>query len=301
MVLSTIGRALAELADSWTLLILQRAFLGVRRFAGWRDQLGISESVLSGRLRDMTAAGLLEARPYREGGRTRSEYWLTPRGLDLWTLLVAIWSWEREWVPREVPLPDLWHDGKHICDIALVCGTCGEVVTARDTTTEQLLPSFAGSLPRVHPRRSRKALPADPLSTFPGASEVIGDRWGTVLVAGALMGVRSFAEFSREMSVSPDVLSDRLRRFVALGVFVAEQGGYRLTDKGRATFPIMALVTAWADRWLGPEGHPPAVRITHRACGAVLDPRLACVTCGELLERIAVRFVPVGGRPSAPE
>ena len=41
MVLSTIGRALAELADSWTLLILQRAFLGVRRFAGWRDQLGI--------------------------------------------------------------------------------------------------------------------------------------------------------------------------------------------------------------------------------------------------------------------
>jgi len=161
MVLSTIGRALAELADSWTLLILQRAFLGVRRFAGWRDELGISESVLSGRLRDMTAAGLLEARPYREGGRTRSEYWLTPRGLDLWTLLVAIWSWEREWVPREVPLPDLWHDGNHMCDIALVCGTCGEVVTARDTTTEQLLPSFAGSLPRVHPRRSRKEPGAD--------------------------------------------------------------------------------------------------------------------------------------------
>ncbi len=299
MPLSTIGRALAELADSWTLLILQRAFLGVRRFAGWRDELGISESVLAGRLRDMTAAGLLEVRPYRDGGRTRSEYWLTPRGLDLWTLLVVIWSWERAWVPREVPLPDLWH-GDHTSDVRLVCATCGAEVTARDTTTEQLLPSFAGTLPRVHPRRSRGALPADPLSTFPGASEVIGDRWGTVLVAGALLGVRSFAEFSRELAVSPDVLSDRLRRFVTLGVLDAEPGGYRLTDKGRATFPIMALVVAWAERWLGPEGHPSALRIVHRACGAQLDPRLACVPCGALLERTAVRFAPVGSRLAGP-
>lgn len=291
MPLSAIGRALAELADSWTLLILQRAFLGVRRFAGWRTELGISESVLAARLRDMTAAGLLEARPYRDGGRTRSEYWLTPRGLDLWSLLVAIWSWEREWVPREVPLPDLWH-GDHACDAVLVCAACGRPATVRDVRTERLGPAFAGALPRVHPRRSRGALPADPLSTFPGASEVIGDRWGTVLVAGALLGVRSFAEFCRELAVSPDVLSDRLRRFVALGVLTAEPGGYRLTAKGRATFPIMALVLAWADRWLGPDGHPCALRITHRDCGAGFEPRLSCTTCGEPLERTAVRFVP---------
>lgn len=298
MALSTVGRALADLADSWTLLILQRAFLGVRRFAGWRAELGISESVLAGRLRDMTAAGLLEARPYRDGGRTRSEYWLTPRGLDLWSLLVAIWSWEREWVPREVPLPDLWH-GDHDCDVVLVCAHCRGVVTARDVDTARLSASFAGSLPRVHPRRSRGALPAGPLSTFPGASEVIGDRWGTVLVAGALLGVRSFAEFSRELAVSPDVLSDRLRRFVTLGVLVAEPGGYRLTDKGRATFPIMVSMMAWADRWLEAEGHPPALRITHRACGAVFEPRPACSTCAVVLDRTAVRFAPVGARAPA--
>ena len=229
------------------------------------------------------------AQAYRDGGRTRFEYRLTPRGLDLWSLLVAIWWWERAWVPRDVPLPGLWHGG-HACPVTLVCGGCRAVVTARDTTTERLLPSFAGTLPRLHPRRSRGALPADPLSTFPGASEVIGDRWGTVVVAGALLGLRSFAEFERELQVSPDVLSDRLRRFVAMEVLTADDGGYRLTDKGRATFPIMALVVAWAERWLGPEGHPSALRIRHRACGAVLDPRLACVTCGELLERTSVRF-----------
>jgi DNA-binding HxlR family transcriptional regulator len=119
---------------------------------------------------------------------------------------------------------------------------------------------------------------------------VIGDRWGTVVIASALLGARTFAEFSRELSVSPDVLSDRLRRFVAMDVLAPDDGGYRLTDKGRATFPIMALVVAWAERWLGPEGHPSALRITHRACGAVLDPRLACAACGELLERATVRF-----------
>ena len=96
--------------------------------------------------------------------------------------------------------------------------------------------------------------------------------------------------------MSPDVLSDRLRRFVAMGILATEHGGYRLTDKGRATFPIMALVVAWAERWLGPEGHPSALRITHRGCGPELDPRLACVPCGELLERTAVRFAPVGRR-----
>ncbi len=116
------------------------------------------------------------------------------------------------------------------------------------------------------------------------------DRWGTVVVAGALLGVRTFAEFERELAVSPDVLSDRLRRFVAMNVLTADEGGYRLTDKGRATFPIMVLLVAWAERWLRPEGHPSALRITHGACGTVLDPRLACVTCGELLERTTVRF-----------
>src|SRR3954451_24258564 len=139
MPLSTIGRALAELADSWTLLILQRAFLGVRRFAGWRDALGISDSVLPVRLRETTAACLLEAPPYRDGGRTRAEFRLTPRGLDLWSLLVAIWWWERTWVAREVPLPELWH-GAHGCRVTLVCGGCRAEVTARDTAAERLIP-----------------------------------------------------------------------------------------------------------------------------------------------------------------
>lgn len=285
---STIGRALAVLGDSWTLLILQRAFLGVRRFATWRAELGISDSVLAGRLREMTAAGLLAPHPYRDGGRTRREYRLTDRGLELWALLVAIWSWERAWVPRADPLPDLVHHGcARGVDVVLVCGGCGDALTARDTETARLPGASFSAVapPRTHPRRSRGTLPTDPLSWFPGTVEVLGDRWGTCVLGAALLGVRSFSGFQRELEISPDVLADRLRRFVAQGVLAAGPGGYRLTDKGRATFPMLMLLVAWADRHLGGPTLLPALRVVHRACGNVLDPRLACRECGAVLAR----------------
>lgn len=293
---STIGRALGMLGDSWTLLILQRAFLGVRRFAAWRAELGISDSVLAGRLRDMTAAGLLVPHPYRDGGRTRREYRLTDRGLDLWSLLVAIWSWERAWVPRAVPLPDLVHVGcARDVDVVLVCGGCGDAVTARDTVATMLPGASFTTVapPRTHPRRSRGTLPTDPLSWFPGTVEVLGDRWGTCVLAAAMLGIRSFSAFQRELEVSPDVLADRLRRFVDHGVLTSGEGGYRLTDKGRATFAMFMVLQAWADRHLAAETLRPAVRIVHRACGAPLDPRLACRACGAALARQDVRFAPV--------
>lgn len=291
--LSTVGRALGLLGDSWTLLILQRAFLGVRRFADWRMALGISESVLADRLREMTAGGLLQTEPYRDGGRTRMEYRLSPAGRDLWSLYVSIWSWERAWVSRSTPLPDLVHTGcGRATDVVLSCGGCGEQVGARDTrTTRAPGLAFRHALPpRLHPRRTRAALPSDPLSSFPGALEVLGDRWGTAVLAGAFLGLRSFTEFQRELEVSPDVLSDRLRRFVEHGVLMAVPGGYRLADKGRATFPIMMCLMSWGDRWLASDECRPALWIVHRACGAELQPSLRCLNCAEVLERRAVRF-----------
>jgi DNA-binding HxlR family transcriptional regulator len=295
---STLGAALALLGDSWTLLILQRAFRGVRRYADWRDELGISDSVLAGRLRDLTAGGVLVAAPYREGGRTRHEYRLSPRGLELWSLLITIWSWERRWIPRADPLPDLVHLGcGQRIDVTVVCGACGDPVTARDTVTTNMPGgTFAGVIPpRVHPRRSRKPLPSGPLSWFPGTVEVLGDRWSTCILGGALLGMRTFTQFQRELQVSPDVLSDRLRRFVDHGVLSSGPTGYRLTDRGRATFPLYATLTAWGDRAFAADGLAPGLRIVHRACGAVLDTRMACTGCGSVLERTDVRFAPARG------
>jgi DNA-binding HxlR family transcriptional regulator len=285
----TVDRALALLGDTWTLLILQRAHLGARRYAQWRDVLGISHSTLSGRLRSLTEAGLLATRPYRDGGRSRMEYTLTERGADTWSLLAAIWAWERRWVPREVPLPDPLHT---VCgqgrDILLTCGDCHQPVGLRDTVTTRepgvpLLPALPA---RLHPRRTRGILPSDPLSLFPGAMEIIGDRWGTALLAAAALRVRTFSDFQRIMDVSPDVLTDRLRRFVAMEILdPSPKGGYKLTERGLGTFPILACLLAWADRWMGADGARPALVIRHTACGHVLRPVLTCAACGVPYER----------------
>ncbi len=89
-----VRRALDLVGEKWTLLILRDAFNGVRRYDEFRRHLGLSEAVLADRLRKLVAAGLLRAEPYREpGSRTRYEYRLTRKGVDLWPVLLALKQW----------------------------------------------------------------------------------------------------------------------------------------------------------------------------------------------------------------
>lgn len=293
----TVGRALGVLADTWTLLILQRAFLGVRRYASWRATLNISDATLAARLRSMTDHGLLRTSPYREGGRSRQEYRLTERGMDTWRLLLVTWNWERDWEPREVPLPEIVHRGcGEATHVVLGCAHCGAAVGPRDTEVAMERVMTGGAdLSRVHPRRTRGRLPTDPLSFLPGAMEIVGDRWGATLLGACLIGMRTFSEFAEQLSISPEVLTDRLRRFVEHGVLErAGPTGYRLTDKGRAAFAIHACLVDWANRWERADGAAVDLDIRHRACGRSLRVRLDCATCGEPFERTAVT-------PSFPE
>lgn len=290
--LGAVGRGLGLLADTWTLLILQRAALGVRRYAGWRDTLNISDATLSARLRSLVDAGLLQTRPYREGGRERREYALTERGADVWKLLITTWHWEKSWVPREVPLPDIVHRACGApAGVLTCCAACGERVGPRDTTVHRT-PGTPGleQLARQHPRRTRGRLPDDPMSLLPGAMEIIGDRWGATVLGAALTGLRSFSGIADALAISPEVLSDRLRRFVELGVLARTgDGSYRLTEKGIASFPIFACLVDWSLRWhAGIDGSPVDLTIRHRACGAVLQVRLVCDRCGAAFDRGSV-------------
>lgn len=295
--LGAVGRGLGLLADTWTLLILQRAFLGVSRYAGWRETLKISDATLSARLRSLVDAGLLETRSYREGGRERREYLLTERGADLWKLLITIWDWEKARVPRATPLPDIVH--RACGEPALLlprCASCGEPVGPRETEVARE-PGSPGleTLSRQHPRRTRGPLPEDPLSVLPGAMEIIGDRWGATVLGAALTGIRSFSCFVAALAISPEVLSDRLRRFVDLGVlYRTGSGEYRLTDKGRASFLIHVSLVEWSHRWLGGDGAPIDLTIRHRTCGAVLRLRLDCDRCGGTFDRRSVSPVRPG-------
>ncbi|GAA4570408.1 winged helix-turn-helix transcriptional regulator [Planotetraspora kaengkrachanensis] len=290
--LSAIGQALAILGDRWVLLILQRALVReVRTFAGWRDTLPISESVLASRLKDLVGAGMLTPVPHRDG-RTRHEYRLTARGSGVWPLIVAIHSWEREWAGRDCPT--LIHEScGGEAGPYLACGTCGTPMSARDTETVRgPHATFAGiGLPR---RRRRTARPDDDLDALgyrPDSMEILGDRWSTMVLAAALLGTRRFVAFQAELGVAPSVLTDRLRRFVERGVLRQAAGDYRLTEKGLAFFEVCAVLVHWAqEEFTAPPGS--GLVITHRPCGAALTPVLACAVCDRPLHRRDVRFPP---------
>lgn len=91
-----IEAALDVLGDRWSVLILRDAFYGVRRFEGFRRHLGISRKVLSQRLSRLVDAGVLR-RASIPGQAGQHEYRLTPKGGDLFPVLLAMVRWGERW------------------------------------------------------------------------------------------------------------------------------------------------------------------------------------------------------------
>jgi DNA-binding HxlR family transcriptional regulator len=87
-----IARALDEIGDWWTLLIVRDAFSGKRRFSDFETSLGLAKNILSARLKALLANGVLEKRP-SEDGSPHGEYHLTQKGRRLRVVLIAIRQW----------------------------------------------------------------------------------------------------------------------------------------------------------------------------------------------------------------
>lgn len=95
----SIARTLELVGRPWGLLILRELFRDVRRFDDIQRHLGVSEAVLTRRLRELLKAALLERRAYREPGRrTRAEYQLSAAGRELFPILAALKAWGDEHV-----------------------------------------------------------------------------------------------------------------------------------------------------------------------------------------------------------
>ncbi|MEC3980747.1 winged helix-turn-helix transcriptional regulator [Amycolatopsis sp. H20-H5] len=301
-------RALELLGDQWTLLILQSLFLRFRRYEELRLRLRISPTALSGRLREMVDAGMLVRTPYRDARRTRHEYRLTERGLELWPLLISIWAWEREWVEgRRAVLPTLIHlDCELATSAPLGCAACVRRVDPRDVRATRLDDTgvAAATASKRFRRKDADSLAADPLMFFPDTMELLGDRWSTGLVVSALLGSHHFSEFERELGIGPSVLSGRLSRLVEVGVLRTgtattrtDAHDYRLTAKGLAFFPALAFIAEWS-RGFEVVGQAPDITLDHIECGNRLQPILMCDHCGKPLLRDSVRFGGAVGLPA---
>ena len=133
--LCPIRRSLDVLGDPWVLLIVRDALHGCGRFDTLRDNLGISESVLSRRLSAMVEAGLLERRDYSDEGRTRKAYVATESAAELLPVLqqLAVWG------ERHTKMPE---GGAHMAMIhepcgqetlqGQICSHCGAVLVSEE-------------------------------------------------------------------------------------------------------------------------------------------------------------------------
>jgi DNA-binding HxlR family transcriptional regulator len=127
--------------------------------------------------------------------------------------------------------------------------------------------------------------------------EVIGEWWSMLIVRDASLGVSRFDDFQSRLGISRNVLQQRLTHLVDHGVLerVAYQQhpprhDYRLTDKGRDLWPVLAAMRQWGDRWAAPDGPP--LEVVHRGCGHVMHVEPRCSECGEQLELRQLRAVP---------
>lgn len=131
----SLARTLAIVGDRWTMMILREAFVGVRRFEQFQDRLGLSKALLSERLKGLVDDGVLERRPYQDRPE-RFEYRLTPKGLDLYPVLMAMVAWGNKYEAGDKG-PPLLHRHKtcgHDFAAVMNCSECGEPLDAREVS-----------------------------------------------------------------------------------------------------------------------------------------------------------------------
>ena len=94
-----LANAIDLIGDRWTLLILRAALYGVRRFDDFQAELSCPRTVLSGRLKKLVDAGLLDKKSYKAPGkRARPEYTLSAMGLSLRPILIGLTQWGDAWL-----------------------------------------------------------------------------------------------------------------------------------------------------------------------------------------------------------
>jgi DNA-binding HxlR family transcriptional regulator len=133
------------------------------------------------------------------------------------------------------------------------------------------------------------------------ALELVGEWWTMLILREAFLGTRRFQDFQRNLGIARNILSARLKKLVTRGILeraAAEGGGrrleYRLTEKGRAFFPVLIALMQWGDRFAGCTGGPP-IKVVDRESGSPIADIRVLSEDGRPLGGNEVRIVPGPG------
>lgn len=300
---NSVARALVQIGDRWSLLIIGSAFFGVRRFDEWRKGIGIASNILANRLTRLVGIGCFEKIPADEGGR--HVYRLTKMGRELFPTALMFWRFDRLWSQKHPLQPgNLVHTTcGHSMTPSMVCGHCRSPVVARDVRfTDGPGAGMEAMPPAKSSRRSNITLDdGAPINVLFGDSiDYFGDRWTQLVLASFFLHERRYEEIRARWHIATNILADRLRLLVDNGMLQRrvyqtnpERCEYVLTPKGMDVYPIVLSLTKWGDRWLARNGARPLL-LTHTRCGAELDPIVVCDHCGDELLPHEVSFKPKG-------
>lgn len=119
--------AIDVFGDKWGIELVMCLFTRVRNFGDFQAHLGISTNILSERLARLLALGILrqttEDERYGKGA-----YALTPKGLDLYLILLAIQTWADKWLRDRLrsPIKFLHRPCGKPLQLKISCDHCGE-------------------------------------------------------------------------------------------------------------------------------------------------------------------------------
>ncbi|WP_421911671.1 winged helix-turn-helix transcriptional regulator [Marinobacter sp.] len=137
----SVARALNEVGDWWSLLVVLHAMYGTRRFVDFQQELGIARNILCDRLSRLVDNQVLKKVEVGEHG-SRCEYRLTEKGRDLFPTVVALRQWGDKWNPSPEQAPLDLRDretGKPIRQIE-VQSIDGQPLSVRDVFVKESVP-----------------------------------------------------------------------------------------------------------------------------------------------------------------
>ncbi len=285
---SSINRALDQVGDKWSLLIIGDVLWGMHSFGELLEATGISRGVLADRLKWLESVDCLRRR-FPDGNPRRPSYHMTRKSVDLYDTALMALAWERRFFREpEMDAIDLVHVlcGEVFHPI-MACTHCDREVLASDISFSDGPGARQDLRQKKVRRRSSKSIQDVPggRAAYKNLIHLIGDRWTANLIALAYHGITRFDQFHAELPVATNVLADRLKFLTREGVFLAVpyserplRFDYHLSEKGLALFPFFVALLQWGDAWCGDGSGPPMI-LTHKPCKQHLQGEVRCDAC----------------------
>ena len=128
-------------------------------------------------------------------------------------------------------------------------------------------------------------------------TDLVGDWWTPIVMREVFAGRSRFDDIQQSIGCSRPILAQRLARLVDEGLLVKVEYeprppryDYRLTDKGRAFWDVLAAMWRWGSDWMWPDGVAP-VTLLDRETKTEIRPAVVNADTGEPLDVRRTRIV----------